>query len=123
MVIDPPSWGAQHNETRKPRWPDCGRNGAAVKACCLWVVSPVWLFIPPCGVTGLTPIPVRPLYSPPAPLQRVCETEYPDRASPQHPGARIRRIVRRTPRPAHAPVPKPIHILPADDPWVVCAGL
>src|SRR2546426_6706983 len=45
--------------------------------------------------------------------------------SSQHPGARIRRTVRRPPppRPAPAPVPKPIHILLADDHWVVRAGL
>src|SRR5260370_202191 len=59
----------------------------------------------------------------PSALRQPADVSYPELTSPQHPGARIRRTVRRSPRLAPAPVPKPIHILLADDHWVVRAGL
>src|SRR5713101_4418641 len=36
-VIDPPSWGVAASTIKRPRRPDCGRNGAATEYC-LWVV-------------------------------------------------------------------------------------
>jgi len=73
-------------------------------------------------VTGVTTVPVRYRAGAQA-LPHLGPASYPEGACLQYSGARIRRIVRRHPRLAPAPVPPPIHILLADDHWVVRAGL